>query len=79
MRRRVSCALALALASSSLAAAHASPAHVLRFATIAPDGTEWARLSRNFAREVEQGTDGEVQIKWYFGGIAGDEKEMIAR
>ncbi|MGZ3441953.1 MAG: TRAP transporter substrate-binding protein DctP, partial [Polyangia bacterium] len=52
---------------------------VLRFATVAPDGTEWARLSRSFAREVEQDTRGDVQIKWYFGGIAGDEKEMIAR
>jgi TRAP-type C4-dicarboxylate transport system substrate-binding protein len=76
--RRASCALALALASS-LTAAHAAPGHVLRFATVAPDGTEWARLTRSFAREIEQETHGEVQVKWYFGGIAGDEKEMIAR
>ncbi|HEY2745074.1 MAG TPA: TRAP transporter substrate-binding protein DctP [Polyangia bacterium] len=53
--------------------------HVLRFATVAPDGTEWARLSRTFAREVEAETHGELAIKWYFGGIAGDEQEMIAR
>jgi TRAP-type C4-dicarboxylate transport system substrate-binding protein len=57
----------------------AAPAHVLRLATIAPDGTEWARLSRNFAREVDEETHGEVQIKWYFGGIAGDEMAMLAR
>ncbi|MCU1276867.1 MAG: TRAP-type C4-dicarboxylate transport system, substrate-binding protein [bacterium] len=77
--RRVSCALSLALVSSLAASAQAAPAHVLRFATIAPDGTEWARLSRSFAREIEQETHGSVQVKWYFGGIAGDEKEMIAR
>jgi TRAP-type C4-dicarboxylate transport system substrate-binding protein len=78
--RRASCALAFALGlASSLSAARAAPTHVLRFATIAPDGTEWARLSRGFARQIEQETRGEVQIKWYFGGIAGDEKEMIAR
>ena len=76
--RWVSCALGFALASS-LAAAQAAPTHVLRFATVAPDGTEWARLSHSFAREIEQETRGSVQVKWYFGGIAGDEKEMIAR
>jgi TRAP-type transport system periplasmic protein len=78
--RRASCALAFALVlASSLSAAQAAPTHVLRLATIAPDGTVWARLSRAFARQIEQETQGEVQIKWYFGGIAGDEKEMIAR
>jgi len=59
--------------------ADATPTHVLRFATAAPDGTEWARMSRSFAREIEEETKGEVQVKWYFGGIAGNEEEMIAR
>ena len=59
--------------------AAASPTHVLRLATIAPDGTEWARLSRSFTREVYSATDGQVQIKWYFGGIAGGEGEVIDR
>ena len=70
---------ALALAMACASAAQASPTHVLRFATVAPDGTAWARLSRTFARDVEEATGGEVQIKWYFGGIAGNEEEMIAR
>jgi TRAP-type C4-dicarboxylate transport system substrate-binding protein len=70
----------LALVSLAIAAtASAEPTHVLRFATVAPDGTEWARLSRSFAREIEEQTNGDVQIKWYFGGIAGNEAEMIAR
>ncbi len=60
-------------------AARATPTHVLRFATAAPDGTAWARLSRSFARDVEEATRGDVQVKWYFGGIAGNEEEMIAR
>jgi TRAP-type C4-dicarboxylate transport system substrate-binding protein len=67
---------AAALVSGS---SDAAPAHVLRFATIAPDGTEWARLSRSFSREVEQATEGNVVVKWYFGGIAGDEQGMIDR
>jgi TRAP-type C4-dicarboxylate transport system substrate-binding protein len=57
----------------------ATPVHVLRFATAAPDGTEWARLSRSFAREIAEETNGQVEVKWYFGGIAGNEEEMIGR
>jgi TRAP-type C4-dicarboxylate transport system substrate-binding protein len=52
---------------------------VWRMATSAPDGTAWARELRAFARDVQAGTDGEVLVKWYFGGIAGDENEMMDR
>jgi TRAP-type C4-dicarboxylate transport system substrate-binding protein len=52
---------------------------VWRIATSAPDATSWARELRAFSRDVENGTDGEVAIKWYFGGIAGDEDEAMAR
>ena len=70
---------ALVAACACASVARATPTHVLRFATAAPDGTAWARLSRTFARDVEQATNGDVQVKWYFGGIAGNEEEMIAR
>ncbi len=46
---------------------------MLRLATPAPDGTAWAREFRAFSRDVELLTHGAVQVKWYFGGIAGDE------
>jgi TRAP-type C4-dicarboxylate transport system substrate-binding protein len=42
-------------------------------ATAAPEGSGWARELKLFAREVEAGTKGEVGIKWYFGGLVGDE------
>jgi TRAP-type transport system periplasmic protein len=49
----------------------------LRFGTLVPDGTAWARELKAFGREVEDGAH--QHIKFYWGGIAGDEKEMIAR
>jgi TRAP-type C4-dicarboxylate transport system substrate-binding protein len=55
------------------------PALVLRMGTIAPDGTEWARLSRAFARGLADASDGSVLVKWYFGGIAGDELAELDR
>jgi len=53
-------------------AARAEPI-TLRLASIAPDGTAWAREMRAFGREVASSTHDAVQIKWYLGGIAGDE------
>jgi TRAP-type C4-dicarboxylate transport system substrate-binding protein len=45
----------------------------LRLASVAPDGTAWAREFRAFGREVAAATHDQVKIKWYMGGIAGDE------
>jgi TRAP-type C4-dicarboxylate transport system substrate-binding protein len=51
----------------------------LAFATAAPDGTAWARELRAFSRDVEQQTNGSVHVKWYFGGIAGSELDVLGR
>ena len=51
----------------------------LRMAAIAPDGTEWARALRAFAQEVETQSRGELRMKWYLGGIAGDELTALDR
>jgi TRAP-type C4-dicarboxylate transport system substrate-binding protein len=66
---------AFATIASLGGAAHADKV-VLRMATSAPDGIIWARELRAFAREVDTGTGGEVKVKWYWGGIAGDELQL---
>lgn len=48
-------------------------------ASIVPDGTAWARELRAMSREVEAATSGALKIKWYLGGVAGDELEAEAR
>jgi TRAP-type C4-dicarboxylate transport system substrate-binding protein len=58
---------------SSLARAETTQ---LRIATAAPDGTAWARLFRAMGRDLEAV---DVRTKWYFGGIAGDELQMLQR
>jgi TRAP-type C4-dicarboxylate transport system substrate-binding protein len=52
---------------------------VLRFGTIAPDGTAWARLAKSVANALSDSTRGQVTGKWYFNGIAGNEMEMAER
>jgi TRAP-type transport system periplasmic protein len=64
------------LALLCLAGAARAETQVLRLATIAPDGTAWARELRALAREVSDNTAGRVALKIYFGGIAGDEVQV---
>ena len=52
---------------------------VLRMAAIAPDGASWTRELKAFARELESRTHGRVRMKWYWGGIAGDEVQVLER
>jgi TRAP-type C4-dicarboxylate transport system substrate-binding protein len=58
--------------------AHAEPVR-LRMAALAPEGTAWAREMHTLAREIESETRGQVQLKWYLGGIAGDELTVLHR
>jgi len=60
-------------------ASRADPIVHLRFATIAPEGTGWAREVKAFTREIENASNGRVAIHVYLGGIAGDDTEMGQR
>jgi len=59
--------------------ARAEPKRTLRLATVAPQGSGWARAIAGFSRSVERRTDGRVAIKVYWGGVAGDERQVAAR
>lgn len=72
---RVVCLL---LALSTVAAAQEHE-QTLRLGTIVPEGTGWARELRALGRDIEVSTAGAVHMKWYMGGIAGDEMEMLER
>jgi TRAP-type C4-dicarboxylate transport system substrate-binding protein len=48
-------------------------------ANVAPEGTVWAHAFKEFSREVSEATRARVQVKWYLGGIAGDEPEVLER
>jgi TRAP-type C4-dicarboxylate transport system substrate-binding protein len=48
-------------------------------ATPVPEGTLWAREIHSFQQRVERATDGQVRLKIYYGGIAGDELQVAER
>jgi TRAP-type C4-dicarboxylate transport system substrate-binding protein len=51
----------------------------LRMAAIAPDGTAWAREIHALSRDVMTESGESLSLKWYLGGIAGDELTALER
>lgn len=68
--------LFLALGLSPL---KARSAEQLKFAALIPEGTSWGNSVKNFARDVEAATGGEVSVKVYYGGVAGDEPDVLRK
>ena len=51
----------------------------IKFATLAPEGSSWMKHMRLLGKELSKQTDGEVAIKFYPGGVSGDEKDVIRK
>jgi TRAP-type C4-dicarboxylate transport system substrate-binding protein len=56
-------------------------AHAMKFkiATLSPDGTVWMQKMREGASELAKKTDNRVQIKYYPGGVMGDDKAVLRK
>ena len=53
--------------------------YVIRVATVAPDGSEWAKSFKGMQKELEAATSGRLRMKIYYGGSAGSELESRDR
>jgi TRAP-type C4-dicarboxylate transport system substrate-binding protein len=72
---RIVLLFALALSASALA----DPPIKIRMAAAAPEGTLWAREFHSIDRDIQAATNGQVQMKWYLGGITGNESATFDR
>jgi TRAP-type C4-dicarboxylate transport system substrate-binding protein len=52
---------------------------VIKFATIAPEGTPWMQLMEEMNQVVQQQSKGQVTFRFYPGGVAGDERDVIRK
>jgi TRAP-type transport system periplasmic protein len=50
-----------------------------KIAALVPEGTTWGKSLRNLSKEVEAATAGEVTFKIYYGGVAGDEPDVLRK
>jgi TRAP-type C4-dicarboxylate transport system substrate-binding protein len=51
----------------------------LKIATVFPDGSVWMKKMREGAKEVAQKTSNRVLIKYYPGGVMGDDKTVLRK
>ncbi|MCT4641950.1 MAG: TRAP transporter substrate-binding protein DctP [Bacteriovoracaceae bacterium] len=50
-----------------------------KIGAIAPDGTNWAKTLKKMSKEIKKATDGKVKFKFYYGGVAGDESDVVRK
>ena len=56
-----------------------SAAQTLKLATIAPEGSSWMKDMRYGARQIEDRTEGRVKLKFYAGGVQGNDKQVLRK
>jgi TRAP-type C4-dicarboxylate transport system substrate-binding protein len=51
----------------------------IKFATLAPEGTTWMNVMREFAEAVTSETNGKVKFKIYPSSVQGDDKDVLRK
>lgn len=54
-------------------------ATTLKIATLAPDGTNWMKQMRAAAKQIKQQTEGRVKIRFYPGGVMGNDNSVLRK
>ena len=57
----------------------ATHAVTLKIATLAPDGTRWMQAMRSAGNAVEQQTEGRVKMRFYPGGVMGNDRSVLRK
>jgi TRAP-type transport system periplasmic protein len=71
--------LVASVALVGMVAAARADVVTLRMATVAPEGSAWAREIAAYARDIESYTKGAVRLKVYYSAVTGDEFEALER
>lgn len=58
---------------------HVAAAVTLKIATLSPDGSYWMQKMRTGADEIEKQTGGRVSLKFYPGGVMGDDATVLRK
>jgi TRAP-type transport system periplasmic protein len=67
------------LALAAFPAVAQAPVHVVKLATLVPDGSVWDKIIKGMGSEWSQATKGRVALRVYAGGVAGDEPDIVRK
>ena len=59
--------------------AHAVQTTVIRYASLAPPGSTFMKILNAWGRSFKQATEGRAEIRYYFGGSQGDERDYVRK
>jgi TRAP-type C4-dicarboxylate transport system substrate-binding protein len=51
----------------------------IKLGTLAPEGSPWYNILRDMVEAWEEGTGGNLQVRIYPGGVAGDDPDMVRK
>ncbi len=71
-------ALAATMLAASAGVAAADNVEI-RLATLAPDGSSWMKVLTKGSVEIAKKTENRVTIKYYAGGVQGDERDVVRK
>lgn len=57
----------------------ARPQYLIKFATVAPEGSAWMKHMRTLDKELREKSNGRLGFRFYAGGIAGDEVDVLKK
>lgn len=57
----------------------ATAAQRVKLAVVVPEGTTWGNSLKRLSKEVEKVTNGEVKFRIYYGGVSGDEPDVLRK
>ena len=57
----------------------AQPRYLIKFATVAPEGSAWIKRMEALDKEIRSKSDGQLGFRIYPGGIAGDELDVLKK
>jgi TRAP-type C4-dicarboxylate transport system substrate-binding protein len=53
--------------------------YTIKFATVAPDGSTWMNVMREFDQAIRKESNGKMGFKIYAGGVQGDERDVLRK
>jgi TRAP-type C4-dicarboxylate transport system substrate-binding protein len=62
-----------------VAAPSAAQQYTIKFATVAPDGSTWMKLLKEFDQAVQKESGGRVRFRTYPGGVQGKEQDVLRK
>ena len=52
---------------------------VIKMASLVPEGSVWGKILKDMGAEWQEDTDGEVALRLYAGGVAGNESDVVRK